>query len=453
MNIFNEKELIYYIDNYETKFSDKRERGSVFTNSNLINKMLNKLPKKVWKNPDLKWLDPGCGIGNFHIIVYFRLMKSLPIENEEMKRKHIIENMLFFVELNKNYIDILKNIFCSYKYNINIFHGSFVNLNTLEENIHVFNNDIFHIYFDIILGNPPFQKINSINKEKLSSKPLYPFFVDTSIQNLGKNGYLLFIHPVSWRRKSKEIKIMKVILNLKLLYIYTNNNFKEFNISAPYINYYLLQNSKYNKKNLTVYDTYFNDKYYTGKIHLTKELQFIPIFLTKETMNIFEKILNKEGDKFDVQLESKLSTSKKNIIIDKNEEFKYLNLHSLSKKNGRIFRYSKIKHPCHDKLKILMNFHGGYKYLDPFIDDGTMGITDSSMRLYIDDNNKDLLLSYFKSNLLNFLLMCTTYNYGTNQKNEFHIINLFTIPNTIDFYDFYLIDVQEQSFIKNTLII
>ena len=85
MNIFNEKELIYYIDNYETKFSDKRERGSVFTNSNLINKMLNKLPKKVWKNPDLKWLDPGCGIGNFHIIVYFRLMKSLPIENEEMK--------------------------------------------------------------------------------------------------------------------------------------------------------------------------------------------------------------------------------------------------------------------------------------------------------------------------------------------------------------------------------
>ena len=49
MNIFNEKELIYYIDNYETKFSDKRERGSVFTNSNLINKMLNELPKKVWK--------------------------------------------------------------------------------------------------------------------------------------------------------------------------------------------------------------------------------------------------------------------------------------------------------------------------------------------------------------------------------------------------------------------
>ena len=98
-----------------------------------------------------------------------------------------------------------------------------------------------------------------------------------------------------------------------------------------------------------------------------------------------------------------------------------------------------------------MNFKGGYNYIDPFIDNGTMGITDSSMRLYVNDNNKDNLLHFFKSDLLKFLLMITTYNYGSNQKNEFHIINTFTIPNKKDYYDFYGINNIEKKFIFSFL--
>ena len=56
--------------------------------------------------------------------------------------------------------------------------------------------------------------------------------------NLATNGYLLFIHPVSWRRKSKEIKIINSLLNKRIKYIYTNNKFRDFGISAPFINYY-----------------------------------------------------------------------------------------------------------------------------------------------------------------------------------------------------------------------
>ena len=38
-------------------------------------------------------------------------MKHLPITNEEKKRKHILENMLYFVELDKKYIEILNHHF------------------------------------------------------------------------------------------------------------------------------------------------------------------------------------------------------------------------------------------------------------------------------------------------------------------------------------------------------
>ena len=447
MNILNLSDLYNYINNYTTNKNDKKMRGSVFTDTKLINDMLNLLPKNVWTNPDLKWLDPCCGIGNYFIVVYERLMNNLPITDINDRRKHILENMLYFIELDTKYMEILKDIFISDTYKLNIFNGSFFYLHTLDDTIKIYDYDVFNLYFDIIITNPPYQKPNMKHKDKLSAKPLYHLFVINGLKYLKNDGYLSYIHPISWRRKSKEIKIINDILNYKLIYIYTNNKFNNFGISAPYINYYLLQKSNYNINHKTIYDTYFNDKHYYGKIHLNKNLEYIPVLLNNHTINILNKIINKKGEKFDVQLEAKLSTEKKNIAKIKDDTFEYLNLHTYSKKNGRIFRYSNKKHPCHDKLKILMNFKGGYNYLDPFIDNGTMGITDNSMRLYVNEQNKDDLLHFFNSDLLKFLLMITTYNYGANQKNEFHIINTFTIPDKKDYCIFYCINDIERKFI------
>ena len=50
-----------------------------------VNEMLDTLPKEVWKNPNLKWLDPSAGMGNFPVAVYMRLMEGLKsvIEDDE----------------------------------------------------------------------------------------------------------------------------------------------------------------------------------------------------------------------------------------------------------------------------------------------------------------------------------------------------------------------------------
>ena len=79
----------------------RKNFGEVFTPNKLIDEMLNVLPSEVWTNPTLKWLDPAAGNGNFFAQVFNRLMIGLKteIKNEEDREKHILENMLFFAEL------------------------------------------------------------------------------------------------------------------------------------------------------------------------------------------------------------------------------------------------------------------------------------------------------------------------------------------------------------------
>ena len=64
---------------------------------NLVNEMLDKLPIKVWKNKNLKWLDPATGMGNFQIAVYLRLMEELKgeIQNIKERKTHIRKYVIY----------------------------------------------------------------------------------------------------------------------------------------------------------------------------------------------------------------------------------------------------------------------------------------------------------------------------------------------------------------------
>ena len=59
--------------------------------------MFSHLPKSVWTNPDLNWLDPANGIGNFPVVAFYKLNEGLKDwePNENKRRKHIIDNMLY----------------------------------------------------------------------------------------------------------------------------------------------------------------------------------------------------------------------------------------------------------------------------------------------------------------------------------------------------------------------
>ena len=71
-------------NNHCSKITDsenKRMYGEVKTDFNIIETyFLNMLPQELFKNKNLKWLDPGSGTGNFSISIYKRLMFSLQEE-------------------------------------------------------------------------------------------------------------------------------------------------------------------------------------------------------------------------------------------------------------------------------------------------------------------------------------------------------------------------------------
>ena len=421
--IDTESELINEVASFVSTKSDMKQRGVVFTNEQTILTLLDLLPNHVWTNPNYKWLDPSAGIGNFMIFVFFKLMKHLPIKTSEDRRKHILESMLYFVEIKPDYVDTIQHIFCGDRYQLNIHLGTFVEMNIDSDNQNIYTQDIL---FDIIVTNPPYQKPNK--QGGASAKPLYHLFIHKSLQKLSLKGYLVAIHPFTWRRKSKEIKLMEDLLQYQIHILYTNNNYTEFNKSAIHINYYLLQ--KIPNTKTTLCKNYFNHTYYESRLKLTNRYGFLPILLTKETMSILDKVCGSPGSKLTIQHQSKIGSthSPSNTSVTQSGDFMYPNYHTYSlKKQTIIYRYTKQKHPSHDKHKIIMNFKGGYKLFRPFVDTGTMGITDCGLYIDLTDQPETSILNLLTSPLFMFLLKITSYNYAPNMKNEFHVLNTITI--------------------------
>jgi type I restriction-modification system DNA methylase subunit len=126
---------------------EKKQFGEVFTPFNLVNEMLDKLPTNVWTNKNLKWLDPASGMGNFPIAVYLRLMIGLKdeIKDDKLRKKHILENMLYMCELNKKNVLVCKQIFdINDDYKLNLYQSDSLKIKLLN----IFGLD----KFDIILS-------------------------------------------------------------------------------------------------------------------------------------------------------------------------------------------------------------------------------------------------------------------------------------------------------------
>ena len=180
----------FIMDNLKPVQEGKKKFGAVYTPPKLINEMLDRLPDEVWLNPDLKWFDPACGIGNFQVILYESLMKTLAgiIDDTEVRKRHILENMIYVAELDPKSANIYKMIFNSKKYKLNVYQGDFLKMSP-EKAFGVGK-------FDIIIGNPPYQPAG----DKASGNTIWQYFVKTSFDILKDDGYITFIHPGGWRK-------------------------------------------------------------------------------------------------------------------------------------------------------------------------------------------------------------------------------------------------------------
>jgi hypothetical protein len=402
--IDNPDKLLDFINqNLKPKQLDKKERGEVFTPMTLVNEMLDTLPKEVWKNKNLKWLEPSAGMGNFAVAVYMRLMDSLKsvITDEEERRKHILENMLYMVELDKNNVFIINEIFCGKKYKLNIFEGSFID--GKYEIIYKTN-----IIFDIIVGNPPYNQGGISSKKKnielnLKKKTIWTDFIEKSFTILKTSGYLLFVNPLSWLKNTHKLhKVMfeKYIIYLELWDV--NNGKKLINGELP-ISIFLLQNIKNTNNNKTIIKVK-NDRYnYNGdfKEYLDKDLS-LPLgyidkllklrrFVIKNNCNLEYKTTKSNDITLKKNQQKKLNQLKY-MSIDDIKEIKETDKYSIDTYDLRDKQYqlniTKSYHPDYNNQKLILCHKS--ELVGIFIDSGKLGICGNN-NYYITGNNLTLI--------------------------------------------------------------
>jgi hypothetical protein len=87
--------------------------GEVFSPIELIDELVAHIPVKWAAAVDMHILDPTSGIGNFSVVIYYKLMESLKevIPDKTKRSLHIIENILYMVEIDKTNVSQCQELF------------------------------------------------------------------------------------------------------------------------------------------------------------------------------------------------------------------------------------------------------------------------------------------------------------------------------------------------------
>ena len=347
-----EQKILSYLSVRE---EEKDKFGEVFTPMLLINEMFDKLPKEVWSDPDKKWLDPANGIGNFPMVAYMRLMDGLKTHpkysNDQKRSRHILENMLFMVELNPKNVKISRRIFGS---NANICCADF--LNETDKALRLFKVD----KFDVVMGNPPFQKevVGGRNGGYGGIGTLWDQFIKKSLDLLKYKGLLGFITPPPWRKPEHELyDVMTKDNQLLYLHIFGEKQAQDiFNVSQRIDLYIIEKTRKY--KDTEIVDE-LNKKDEKGnnisiKLDVSK-WKFIPNYAYKS----IQKIMTSEADGIPVIYDSSMyhTQNQEKIKKEKSAKYRYPVVHSINQ-DGMVLWYSSHNTKGHFGVsKVLLNFN------------------------------------------------------------------------------------------------
>ena len=443
--IDNPKELLELITEcLKPKDIEKKQYGEVFTPMKLVNEMLDKLPLEVWKNKNLKWLDPCCGMGNFPIAVYLRLMEELSdvIEDINERKKHILENMLYMCELNKKNVLVCNQIFdINNEYKLNIYEGN---------SLVIDYNKIFKVkQFDIIMGNPPYQKENKLSDSARggTNNNLYLEFINNAISLLMTNGYLLFIHPLNWRKIGA--KIFTEFINRNIHYLKLNYGGEYFENVSVKTDYYVLKNA--HSKNYKSIIEYINNKeLFSSNVILSNTLKFIPNMFNEHINSILDKI-NIYGKQYECIISSNCHKTRPHVKKGKDNVYQY----PLFNTSGNPYEYFSSKPHKHQYSKKIILSNSGK--LSPLYDDGKLGTTQDSMYILVDTQEEGtIIINTINSKLFTFLIHICQWGNFRNEASlftyfkypDFNIVNNSKLDD--DFLnEYYKLSHEEIIFLKN----
>ena len=235
-------------EDYNHKYKNKASSVKLFSENYKKHIDFWKKYKEAIKN--IKVLDPACGSGAFLITAFEFLLKQTNMIDEKLldltgeqdlfsdTTRYILENNIFGVDLNRESVEITKLSLWLKSANKN------KTLTTLENNIKCGNSlikdkevakdlvfdwekefpEVFENGgFDIVIGNPPYVRQESIKEIKpyleqnyrvyTGVADLYCYFYELGYNLLKDNGYLGFITSNKWFRAKYGEKLREFLLN------------------------------------------------------------------------------------------------------------------------------------------------------------------------------------------------------------------------------------------------
>ena len=271
-----------------------------------------------WSNMFSRYLFPASGYLTYSVVVYWKLFESLRlvIKDDEDRRRHILENMLYLSEINP--------YLCHYALKqgfINVIEGDYLKYKTKMK-------------FDSILGNPPYQNANS----ESDAGKLYIDITKKSLELLKDNGIISFLTPETIVRDGRNKFNIKDIQGLK----YVNHTVdKYFNVGVKIINWMV---DKDYDGDVTVINT-------DGEVNLRSKTQSLLDKSELLGVGIFEKLKEQKSKLFIIDQSGKKwskTYSEGMYRVNKN-----VNKHKVE--------YTSVKPKLFEKRKLVISMSSSYK--------------------------------------------------------------------------------------------
>ena len=271
----------YTFESIQTAFEcliDYRERnkhGVVYTPNLIVDYIVDKTIKKNTKSI----CDPACGTGSFLISAVKRLHK---LTNEKISS--IIENKIYGYDILDEHIEYTKLLLTLYMLYMREDSQISFNLKTCNSLVIDWNKE-FKEGFDVVLGNPPYIRIQDISEnEKIQltkkwitcngSYNIYFTFFELGMNILNKKGVLGYITANSFftsfagktlRKWLQENRYIDKILDFTHLTIFNATSYtcivfmnKKSKVKIGY-NYIDNYNNLYNLSKIKFSDNYYSD--------------------------------------------------------------------------------------------------------------------------------------------------------------------------------------------------
>lgn len=247
--------------------------ANVYTPQDVVKKMLDVLPKDIWTNRDVKFLDPACKSGVYLREITKRLVDAqIKAEGKKLKGvdrlpyiQHVLQNQIYGIAISEEAALVSRrtvygsqNAMSKYSLSEGVFNDAQGNIRFVEcectskkkkkgAKYPFLNKNIQEIYgenmhFDVIIGNPPYHEVDGSGASTDAGTPMYNLFIEKGIALQPK--YLSMIVESKWMVGGRGLdKFRTNMINdhhLKKMYDFEDSSvcFQKVHIDAG-VNYFL----------------------------------------------------------------------------------------------------------------------------------------------------------------------------------------------------------------------